>query len=89
MKYDIKFAAREYEMQGEKKTFWTTHGTLWIDGDRIKIKMESQPVSKNFEGWFHCFEQRPFDPDAFFAPPVARPIRTDSGFDDMKDDIPF
>ena len=49
--------------------------------------MESQPVSKNFEGWFHCFEQRPFEPEAYIAPP--RLVRTDSGFDDMKDDIPF
>ena len=59
MKYDIKFAAREYEVQGEKKTFWSTHGTLWVDGGKMKIKMDSLPTAQHFDGWFQCFEQRP------------------------------
>ena len=59
MKYDIKFAAREYEKQGEKKTYWTTHGTVWAENGKMKIKLDSIPTP--FDGWFQCFEQRPIE----------------------------
>jgi hypothetical protein len=59
-KYDIKFAAREYEVKGEKKTYWSSHGTLFIeDSGKIKIKMDSRPDSKDYDGWFQVFEQKP------------------------------
>lgn len=85
MKYDIKYAAREYEMQGQKKTYWTTHGTVWAENGKMKIKLDSVPTP--FDGWFQCFEQRPDAPASFSAPP--RPAKASSGFDDMPDDIPF
>ena len=87
MKYDIKYAAREYESQGQKKTYWTTHGTVWAENGKMKIKLDSVPTP--FDGWFQCFEQKTDAPVSFSAPPVARPKRVDSGFDDMPDDIPF
>ena len=87
MKYDIKYAAREYESQGQKKTYWTTHGTVWVENGKMKIKLDSIPAP--FDGWFQCFEQRTDAPASFSAPPVARPVKASSGFDDMPDDIPF
>ena len=58
MKYDIKYAFRKYESQGKDKTFWTTHGTLFIEDDgKMKIKMDSVPVVGNYDGWFQVFKQ--------------------------------
>jgi len=58
MKYDIKYAFRKYESQGKEKTFWTTHGTLWIEDDgKIKIKLDSVPVVGNYDGWYQVFKQ--------------------------------
>jgi hypothetical protein len=87
MKYDIKYAAREYESQGQKKTYWTTHGTVWAENGKMKIKLDSVPTP--FDGWFQCFEQKTDAPASFSAPPAARPVKASSGFDDMPDDIPF
>jgi hypothetical protein len=58
MKYDIKYAFRKYESQSKERTFWTTHGTLWIEDDgKIKIKLDSVPVVGNYDGWYQVFKQ--------------------------------
>ena len=58
-KYDIKYAFRKYESQGVQKTFWTTHGTLWVDDyGKMKIKMDSSPIVGTYDGWFQVFEQQ-------------------------------
>jgi hypothetical protein len=58
-KYDIKYAFRKYESQGVQKTFWTTHGTLWVDDTgKMKIKMDSSPIVGTYDGWFQVFEQQ-------------------------------
>jgi len=58
-KYDIKFAAREYESDGKKKTYWTPHGTLFVnEAGRTSIKIDSIPQGKEFDGWFQVFEQQ-------------------------------
>ena len=58
-KYDIKYAFRKYESQGVQKTFWTTHGTLWVeDTGKMKIKIDSTPVVGTYDGWFQVFEQQ-------------------------------
>jgi hypothetical protein len=58
-KFDIKYAFRKYESQGQQKTYWTTHGTLWVDdGGKMKIKMDSVPVVDGYDGWFQIFEQQ-------------------------------
>jgi hypothetical protein len=61
-KFDIKFAAREYESQGKKKTYWTTHGTLFVnEAGRMSVKMDSIPQGKIYDGWFQCFEHEKFN----------------------------
>jgi hypothetical protein len=58
-KYDIKYAFRKYESQGEQKTFWSTHGTLWVDDNgKMKIKIDSIPVVETYDGWYQVFEQQ-------------------------------
>jgi hypothetical protein len=58
-KYDIKYAFRKYESQGVQKTFWTTHGTLWVDDTgKMRIKMDSSPIVGTYDGWFQVFEQQ-------------------------------
>ena len=58
-KYDIKYAFRKYESQGAQKTFWSTHGTLWVDDNgKMKIKIDSIPVVETYDGWYQVFEQQ-------------------------------
>jgi hypothetical protein len=68
MKYqfDIKFAARKYTTQdGQEKTYWSPHGTVWIESDQpldvksLTIKIDSIPQSANWEGYFKAFAHRP------------------------------
>jgi len=58
-KYDIKYAFRKYEIQGKEKTYWSHHGTLFVEDEtgRMSIKIDSLPVVKEFEGWFQVFKQ--------------------------------
>lgn len=55
--FDIKFAARKYKNQnGEEKTYWSTHGSLWIDEDgKILIKLDSIPQAAHFDGYLRAF----------------------------------
>lgn len=58
--YDIKFAARKYTTQnGEEKTYWSQHGTMWIEGEKVTIKLDSIPQSANWDGYFKAFLHRP------------------------------
>ena len=68
MKYDIKFPARKYQDKGVEKTFWTTHGTLWVDDDtkRMTIQLDSIPI-KEFTGKLWVFEQNKFAPKNQFG----------------------
>jgi hypothetical protein len=68
--YDLKFPARTYKTaNGVEKTFWAAHGTLRVecpDGiDLTKfqftVKMDSLPISKDYDGWFQCYEKKPFE----------------------------
>jgi len=58
-KYDIKYAFRKYEFQGKEKTYWSHHGTLFVENEtgRMSIKIDSLPVVKDYEGWFQVFKQ--------------------------------
>jgi hypothetical protein len=58
MKYDIKFPARTYKVQGVDKTYWTTHGTLWVDDktQKMTIQLDSLPLYKEFTGKMWVFE---------------------------------
>lgn len=61
--YDIKFAARKYKTKdGQEKTYWSPHGTLWIDEEgNISIKLDSIPQSANWDGWLKAFKPKPKD----------------------------
>lgn len=62
--YDLKFAARKYTTaEGQEKTYWSTHGSVWIDDEKpsITIKIDSLPVSPNWEGYLRAFPTRPRD----------------------------
>ena len=76
--YDIKFAARKYTTQsGEEKTYWSQHGTMWIDDEKgVTIKLDSIPQSANWDGYFKAFPHRPKEERE-----VRRPV--------MDDDMPF
>lgn len=78
--YEIKFAARKYESQGKEKTFWSTHGQLWVEAPdgvdltniRISMKLDSIPQAQHYDGWFNVFEKRDredFKPKADGFPP--------------------
>jgi hypothetical protein len=59
--YDIKFAAREYQnSNGEKKTYWSQHGSMWIDDNgSITIKIDSVPVAEKWNGYMKAFPTKP------------------------------
>ena len=64
--FDIKFAARKYKTaQGQEKTFWSPHGTLWIESEmplditKITIKLDSIPQSKEWDGYLKAYAHRP------------------------------
>lgn len=82
-KYDIKYAFRKYESQGAQKTFWSTHGTLWVDDNgKMKIKIDSIPVVETYDGWYQVFEQQtPEQRQQYRAAPKIEPL------DDL--DVPF
>jgi hypothetical protein len=69
MKYDIKFPARIYKVQGVDKTYWTTHGTLWVDDKthKMTIQLDSLPLYKDFTGKMWVFEQSEFAPKNNFG----------------------
>lgn len=82
-KYDIKYAFRKYESQGVQKTFWTTHGTLWVDDmGKMKIKMDSTPVVGTYDGWFQVFEQQTQEQREQRIPIKTYPLPND-------EDVPF
>jgi hypothetical protein len=58
MRFDIKFPARTYKVQGVDKTYWTTHGTLWVDEKtrKMTIQLDSLPLYKEFTGKMWVFE---------------------------------
>ena len=82
-KYDIKYAFRKYESQGTQKTFWSTHGTLWVDDNgKMKIKIDSIPVVETYDGWYQVFEQQtPEQRQQYRAAPKAEPLD--------ESDVPF
>lgn len=66
--YEIKFPARNYTTAaGEEKTFWAEHGTLFVECPEgtdlqkftFRVKMDSMPISKEYDGWFRCYEKKP------------------------------
>jgi len=74
MKYDIKFPARKYKSQGVEKTYWTTHGNLWVDDatKKMTIQLDSVPVGQEFTGKLWIFEQSEYAPKNQFGGGASR-----------------
>ena len=68
MKYDIKVPARKDHDNGVEKTFWTTHGNLWVDDEtkKMTIQLDSIPI-KEFTVKLWVFEQTKFAPKNQFG----------------------
>jgi hypothetical protein len=83
MKYDIKFPARTYKVDGVDKTYWTTHGTLWIDDktQKITIQLDSLPLYKEFTGKLWVYEVDANVPKNSFGNGATH--------DGLPDDFPF
>ena len=81
-KYDIKYAFREYEIQGMKKTYWSNHGTMFVDEEtgKMSIKIDSLPVVKDYEGWFQVFKQ---ETEEEKTKRFANPKSSSKEFDDI------
>ena len=87
--YEIKYPSREYTLSnGEKKTFWTTHGSIWVDEDKkaMSVKIDSLPVGDKFTGYFKAF---PFVPKHQQQKKTAyEGLPSDDSFDELGD-TPF
>ncbi len=60
--FDLKFAARKYTTaEGQERTYWSTHGSVWVDDEKqsITVKIDSLPVSPNWEGYMRAFPSKP------------------------------
>jgi len=61
---------------GQEKNRYQTIGSLFEDGDNLKIKLDTIPlVDGGWTGWANCYELE------------EKPRK--AGFDDMDDRIPF
>ena len=64
---------------GQEKKRYQTIGSLFEDGENLKIKLDTIPlVEGGWTGWANCYE---------LEDRAEKPRK--SGFDDMKDDLPF
>jgi hypothetical protein len=64
---------------GQEKKRYQTIGSLFEDGENLKIKLDTIPlVDGGWTGWANCYE---------LEDRAQKPRK--SGFDDLPDDIPF
>ena len=64
---------------GQEKKRYQTIGSLFEDGENLKIKLDTNPlVDGGWTGWANCYE---------LEDRAEKPRK--SGFDDMPSDIPF
>jgi hypothetical protein len=68
------------DKHGQEKKRYQTIGNLFEDGEYLKIKIDVIPLVKGgWEGWANCYD----------IEEKETPKAHKSGFDDMRDDIPF
>lgn len=75
-KYDIVATVGTYKdrQTGHEKKRYQTCGAVFADDDgRLSIKMEALPLSKDWSGWFACYEPK----QDSSRPPVAPPARSE------------
>jgi hypothetical protein len=64
---------------GQEKKRYQTIGSLFEDGENLKIKLDTIPlVDGGWTGWANCYE---------LEDRAQKPRK--SGFDDLPDDLPF
>jgi hypothetical protein len=67
---------------GQEKKRYQTIGSLFEDGENLKIKLDTIPlVDGGWTGWANCYELEDRAP--------SRAEKPKSGFDDLPDDLPF
>jgi hypothetical protein len=47
------------DKNGDTKTSWLECGSLLEGGGKMKVKLDAVPTSKEFDGWFQCFDIEP------------------------------
>ena len=73
------FRSKYTTQDGQEKTYWSNHGTMWIDEEgKVTIKLDSIPQSANWDGYFKAFLHRPKE-ERFQGLPK----------DDGYEDVPF
>jgi hypothetical protein len=81
-------APRKYTQNGEEKTAWTKIGVVFIDGDKMNLRLESVPI-----GWDgFALISDPKQKDDAPKKPVASSGQSNQGGGmggDFDDDIPF
>jgi hypothetical protein len=67
--------------EGQEKKRYQTIGSVFLDdNDNLKVKIDSIPiVDGGWTGWANCYELEERE----------TPKAPKSGFEDMRDDIPF
>jgi len=79
IKYLVVITGTYTNKDGQEKKRYQTIGSLFEDGENLKIKLDTIPlVDGGWTGWANCYE---------LEAPAQKPRK--SGFDDLPDDIPF
>lgn len=47
------------DKNGDTKTSWLECGSVLQGDGKMKVKLDSVPTSKEFDGWFQCFDIEP------------------------------
>lgn len=47
------------DKDGNTKTSWLDCGSVLESDGKMKIKLDAMPTSKDFDGWFQCFDIEP------------------------------
>ena len=78
--YEITIVSGKYKNKdGQEKKRYQTIGSLFEDGENLKIKLDTIPlVDGGWTGWANCYE---------LEERAEKP--RNSSFDDMPSDIPF
>ena len=81
--YEITVVSGKYtNKDGQEKKRYQTIGSLFEDGENLKIKLDTIPlVDGGWTGWANCYELEDRAP--------SRAEKPKSGIDDLPDDLPF
>lgn len=92
LKFEVAAVVGEYtNRDGETKKRYQNVGTVWEnDKGQMSMRLESLPLSKDWNGWLSFFDPKPRDGAKSAPKPAAKPAQSSSdGFSDNLDDVPF